>query len=274
MPTPSILLAPVRFADAIADRSVRSLLPTSLSSADLMRLAPELRRRAVFSARVTDATHLSTLDRLIGQIINPSDVPGEYMTEARAREMLRAHLDDTGWQPAEGEAGGLKDLRSEKRIRLQLDMGVGFARGYGQAVQANDPDVLAAFPGWRLLPSTAEHPREDSFWRSRWQHAGLPGPFGTDYVALKGDPGWARLSIFGTPYPPFAWGSQRQVEDVEREICEEYGLLAAGAPVPAIPMSEAKPMMAALPEPATGLLDAITAAFQGAQFVNGILTAL
>ena len=33
-------------------------------------------------------------------------------------------------------------------------------------------------------------------------------------------------------------------------------------------------MMAALPEPATGLLDAITAAFQGAQFVNGILTAL
>jgi hypothetical protein len=106
MPTPSILLAPVRFADAIADRSVRSLLPTSLSSADLMKLSPELRRRAVFSARVTDANHLSTLDRLIGQIINPSDVPGEYMTEARAREMLRAHLDDTGWQPAEGEAGG------------------------------------------------------------------------------------------------------------------------------------------------------------------------
>ena len=196
------------------------------------------------------------------------------MNEPRARELLRAHLDETGWQPAEGEAGGLKDLRSDKRIRLQLDMGVGFARGYGQAVQSNDPDVLDTFPGWRLLPSTAEHPREEAFWRDRWQSAGLPGPVSGDYVALKGDPGWTRLSIFGTPYPPFAWGSTRQVEDVERSICEEYGLLQPGDKPPAISLQEIRPQTAALPEPAPDLLSAILDAFSAAKFTNGILSAL
>ncbi|MEI8244014.1 MAG: hypothetical protein WCI17_12155 [bacterium] len=274
MPVPSILLAPVPFSEAIADRAVRSLLPTSLSSSDLMKLSPEIRRRAVFSARVTDATHLSTLDRLIGQIITPSGVPGEYMNEPRARELLRAHLDETGWQPAEGEAGRITDLRSTQRVRLQLNMGVGLANGYGQAVLSNDPDVLDSFPGWRFLPSFADDPRPDSYWLGRWQSAGLPGPFGSDYVALKGDPGWSRLSVFGTPYPPFAWNSMRQVEDVERSTCESYGLLQPGSTPPAIPLQDRRPLTASIPEPAPDLLSAILDAFSAAKFTNGILSAL
>ena len=272
MITPSILLAPVPFSEAIADRAVRSLLPTSLSSSELMQLSPEIRRRAVFSAKVADASHLSTLDRLISQIINPSDVPGAYMNEPRARELLRAHLADTGYQP--DAPGAITDLASTQRIRLQLNMGVGMANGYGQAVLSNDPDALDSFPGWRFLPSFADDPRPDSYWLNRWQAAGLPGPFGSDYVALKGDPGWSRLSVFGTPYPPFAWNSMRQVEDVERSTCESYGLLQPGDKPPAIPLQERRTLTASLPEPAPDLLSAILDSFSAAKFVNGILSAL
>jgi hypothetical protein len=272
MTTPSILLAPVTFAEAVSDRAVRSLLPTSLSSSEIMQLSPELRRRAVFSAKVADASHLSALDRLIGQIIAPTGEPGAYMNEPRARELLRAHLADTGYEP--DDPGAITDLASTQRIRLQLNMGVGMANGYGQAVLSNDPDVLDSFPGWRFLPSFADDPRPDSYWRSRWQAAGLPGPFGDDYVALKGDPGWSRLSVFGTPYPPFAWNSMRQVEDVERSTCESYGLLQPGATPPAIPLQDRRELSATIPAPAPDLLSAILDSFTGAKFVNGILSAL
>jgi hypothetical protein len=270
--TPAILLAPVPFSEAIADRSVRSLLPTSLSSSDLMQLSPEIRRRAVFSAKVTDASHLSTLDRLIGQIIAPAGEPGTYMNEPRARELLRAQLADAGYQPE--EPGRITDLASTQRIRLQLNMGVGLANGYGQAVLSNDPEVLDTFPGWRFLPSFADDPRPESYWLGRWQAAGLPGPFGTDYVALKGDPGWSRLSVFGTPYPPFAWNSMRQVEDVERSLCEEYGLLQPGSTPPAIPLQDRRELSASIPSPSPDILSAILDSFTAAKFTNGILTAL
>jgi hypothetical protein len=197
---------------------VRELLPTSLSSADLAKIDPLIRQHGVFSAKVSDARHLTVIDNVIGMILDPEHnpdgsprEPGQYMTEARARMLIRANLEQLGWQPAEGEEGGIKDLRSEQRIRMQLDYPVSWARNMGHAKLMNDPSVLDEFPGQRLLPSFAEEPRGDAWWSARWKAAGLPGPFGSDFVALRSDPGWARLSIFGYPYPPFAWGSKREV---------------------------------------------------------------
>lgn len=280
MPIPSILLDPVTFSEALADRDVRQLLPTSLSSRDIQELAPSIRNRAVFSARVDSARHLSVLDNITRMILDPERnpdgtprQPGQYMNETRARSLLRDHLEQLGYEPAPGTEGGIKDLRSERRIRLQLQMPIDFARNYGHASQMNDPAILDEFPGQRLLPSYANEPRPDAFWSKRWKAAGLPGPFGNDYVALKSDPGWSRLSIFGNPYPPFSWGSRREVEDVERSLCEEYGLIEPGEQAEPMPLDE-RPVMASIPEASPDLMDAILKQFPDAKFENGTLTQL
>lgn len=281
MPTPSILLAPTTFETALQDRDVRALLPTSLSSDEISKLAPVIRQHGVFSSKVTDARHLTVIDNVLGMILDPEHnpdgsarEPGQYMNEARARMLLRAHLEQIGYQPAEGEEGGIKDLRSEQRIRVQLDYPVSFARNFGHAKQMNDPAVLDEFPGVRLLPSYAEEPRGDAWWAARWKAAGLPGPFGSDCVALRSDPGWTRLSIFGYPYPPFAWGSKREVEDVDRETCEAYGLLKPGDTVAPVDLGEDNPLIANLPDGSPDLMQAILSQFPDATFVDGVLTQL
>ena len=282
MTLPSILLTPATFAEALRDRAVRELLPTALSAQDIMEIAPAIRRRAVFSARVENSRHLTLLDTLIRMILDPERNPdgtprrpGQYMNEARARMLLRAHLEQIGYQPATEDVGGIKDLRSEQRIRMQLDYPVSFARNFGHAKQMNDPDILNEFPGQRLLPSYADEPRGDAWWAARWRAAGLPGPFGSDFVALRSDPGWSRLSIFGYPYPPFAWGSKREVEDVEREVCEAYSLIRPGENAQPMPLNEDAPLTASLPPDASpDLMRAILAQFPDATFQDGILTQL
>jgi hypothetical protein len=270
-----MLLQPTPFAAALADRSLRDLLPTTLSSADLATLPAEIRSRSLFSARVPYARHLSTLDRLIGQILDPSasSGPGDYMNEALARKLLRESLDDLGYAPDPAEAGGLKDLRSESRIRLQVKMGVDMARSHGQWTLTQDPDVLNEFPAWRFLPSLAAKPRGDSFWRARWSQAGLPQPQGK-LVALKTDPGWRALSAFGLPYPPFDYGSTRDVEEVDRAEAEALGLIASDTRLQGQRTAFDEGLQAQLPEPSPPLLEAILRAMPGARFVDGVLTAL
>ncbi len=281
MSIPSILLDPVTFETALQDRSLRGHLPTSLSSDELMALDPLIRKRGVFSARVEDARHLTVLDNIIGMMLDPEHnpdgtprEPGQYMTEARARMLLRANLEQLGWTPAEGTEGGIKDLRSEARIRVQLDYPVSFARNFGHSKQMNDPAILDEFPGQRLLPSYAEEPRGDGWWSERWKAAGLPGPFGSDFVALRSDPGWARLSIFGYPYPPFAWGSKREVEDVDRETCEAYGIISPNEHAAPMDLGENNPLVASLPDGSPDLMAAILAQFPEASFEGGVLTQL
>ena len=281
MPTPNILLSPITFTDALHDRAVRALLPNSLNSNQLMELDPAIRNRAAFSAKVDSTRHLTVLDNISSMIIDPEHnpdgsqrQPGQYMNEARARALLRAHLEQLGYEPAPGDEGTIKDLRSTRRIRLQIEMPVSFARNYGHAAQMNDPAILDEFPGQRLLPSYANEPRPDTFWSRRWKAAGLPGPFGSDYVALKSDPGWMRLGIFGNPYPPFYWGSRREVEAVERNLCEEYGLIQPAETPEPMPLPE-RPIQSTIPEAASEtLMQAILAKFPDATFKDGVLTQL
>jgi hypothetical protein len=281
MPALSILSEPTTFAEALQDRALRNLLPTSLSAQELMDLDPLIRKRAVFSARVESARHLTVLDNIIAMVLDPEHnpdgsprQPGQYITEARARLLLRAHLEQLGYQPAEGEEGTIKDLRSESRIRMQLDYPVSFARNFGHAVQMNDPAVLSQFPGQRLLPSYADEPRGDGWWAARWKAAGLPGPFRSDFVALRSDPGWAKLSIFGYAYPPFAWGSKREVEDVDRETCEAYGLIQPGETPAPMDLGANNPLVASLPDGSPDLAAAILAQFPEADIRDGVLTQL
>ena len=68
-----------------------------------------------------------------------------------------------------------------------------------------------------------KNPRGD--WPKRWQKAGGKIFPGGRMIALKDDPVWVKLSVFGNPFPPFDWGSGMGLEDIGRKEAIKLGLI-------------------------------------------------
>ena len=108
---------------------------------------------------------------------------------------------------------------------MQTAQAAGFARNKLDTSEG----ALALYPAYRLGESSANDPRPLIFWQRRWHEAGTTvgwaGAMQTEFVALKTSPIWAALSTFGTPWPPFDWGSTRELEEVDREEAIALGLI-------------------------------------------------
>jgi len=119
--------------------------------------------------------------------------------------------------------GGLTDVQSSARLGLIYDMQIKQARNYVNWKTDQNPYILDAFPAQELLRVEERVNKRD--WRSRWIAAG--GKIYNGFMlALKNDPIWVNISAFGTPWPPFDWGSGMGVRDVSRRSALELGLLA------------------------------------------------
>ena len=217
------------FGDALASRRVRSVLATDLSTAQLQRIAPELRERAMFSARVQLTEFLQQAADGVSQIaagVNPA--PGEYMDMPTLRLQLKQVLQGLNYEPDAKDAGTIKDLRTDRRLNLVIDTNVKQAQGYGQFIQGQSVAVLDEFPCQELY--RLEHRREQRDWKARWRAAG-----GRLYegrmIARKDSPIWIEINRFGVPYPPFDFGSGMDVMDVPREEAEHLGVIDPGATI-------------------------------------------
>lgn len=155
------------------------------------------------------------------------------------------------------KAHGLEGIMDSSRIDFALTTARDVAAGAGTfAKEALDPDVVEAYPGWELLrvydrdvprgfrrgPKGTLIPVPQDDWESRWQAAGgelIDGRM----VALKSDGIWQRLGdgvggyddTLGNPFPPFAFNSGYDVDNLDRGQCIDLGLLKEdeAAPVPA-----------------------------------------
>jgi hypothetical protein len=102
-------------------------------------------------------------------------------------------------------------------------------------VDAQSDAVVRAFPAWRLSRfGDRKDPRD---WQARWAAAfnecGGKGcaPSG-EMVARKDSPIWEKIGAgagghkdtLGNPYPPFAFNSGMDWEDVDAEECEALGI--------------------------------------------------
>lgn len=213
-----IFTAPMPFTEALQSRQVRSILRTTGKTADLAQLEPAVRERAIFSATVTSAELLDTVDREVSQIL------AGKTDQATVRLGLKQVLDKIGYTSDPEKAGTLEDLRSDRRLNLIIETNVEMARGYGQWVQGQQPDVLDEWPAQELVRvRQALQPRD---WAQRWTEAGGQF-FAGRMVALKNDPIWRAISRFGLPYPPFDFGSGMDVRDIDRDEAEALGLLDA-----------------------------------------------
>ncbi len=221
-----IFTAPMPFIEAQQSAEVRSILPTTGKTAQLQQLDGDIRRRALFSATVTNVTHLQKIEDLRDGILS-----GRLGLD-EARLQIKSLLAEQGYEPDPEERGGLRDLSSTARINLQLETNVDVARGAGWFAQGQDPVVLDAFPAQELVRFFGpDDPSRERDWAARWAICG--GTFyGGRMIALKTDPIWRKLgdpALFpdglGNEFPPFAFHSGMDVVDISRDEAESLGLL-------------------------------------------------
>jgi len=247
--------APIPFAEAIRYAASKQLLPTSLTSAELRTLGRELRRRSIFSARVTDGEFLHLFDDLVEEIVGgPGDedftarMAGErplLMSIPDAKARLADYLEDVGYEPQPGDEGTLKDLRSNARRQLIVETNVLDTLGYGRWAAGQNTATLSQFPAQELVRMRfSKVPRD---WQERWdaarEAAGMDGCTGADsgrLVALKNHPIWQELGdgaggftdTLGNPWPPFAFNSGMGVLDVNKADAIQLGIFEADSEPP------------------------------------------
>ena len=215
---------PVDFSEAINARKVKAILPTSLSSEQLAEIEPQILERSLFSARTTSAEYLQSVGDQLDEILS------DKTDFATARLELKKRLGELGYAPEAGKEDTIKDLSSDKRLNLVLKTNTNMARGYGQWMQANDPDVLDQFPAQELYRLEARKVPRD--WIDRWMEAGGQLYDGR-MIAPVNDPIWTAISTFGEPYPPFDYGSGMWTRLIGREESVDLGVVTDGQMIPA-----------------------------------------
>lgn len=230
MPNLSVSLA--SDPKAVSRFEGRRAAPSTRTSAEWERVAPALREKCFFSARVNDAEVLGKMRELIGKAVDSSKRnPNEALvSQDKFISEMKSFLRSRGYT-----MGGSKltDITSRRRLGLIYDMNVQEAREYARYVRGQDADALDMYPAQEFVRVESRRvPRTD--WPMRWRAAG--GKIrGRRMVALKSDPVWTNLSRFGRPYPPFDYGSGMGVEDIDREEAVELGLLPDDEPADEIP---------------------------------------
>lgn len=241
-------------ANALAVEKQRAKTPvgSTLNSAEWADVPLALRERAQFSSEVEKLRFLQRIQDRTQQALELMRRPGEgadggpgaYQTREKFVAELMKIAREEGLDPrnigAPGRLGTLKDPSSERRLKLIYNQQMESAQEYAKWRAEQDPDVMAAYPAQEFIRVRAvKTPRHN--WPQRWSDAatrcGWQGvsreAFKTGrMVALKNSPVWSNLSRFGTPYPPFDYGSGRGLRDIPRKEAESLHLIKAGDPPP------------------------------------------
>lgn len=219
------------FKQAVTASQQRVLLPTTMRTREAEQLVADghaaVLERARFSAGVRKVEHLAVIDDGINDlVVGTTDLATQRL---RVKQFLRS----TGEHVGEPGSGGLTDLGSDRRINLQLQIGVQQAQGYGWWKQGQQEDLLYAFPAREFIRvEDRKVPRGD--WPERWNAAraatttdGATDSASGEMVALVNHPIWSTppLSRFGTPHEPFDYGSGMGTEDVDRARTIALGLM-------------------------------------------------
>ena len=241
-------------------------LPTSLDSAGIReRWAADIRRRALFSARMASESYLKDLRRVLVAYAEGN------INAAEARERLRFKLQALG---LDGGTHALTDPGSLRRLNLILQTQRKMAASVAR-LQARDPDELEDWPAWRLERYGSRHvPRDDrsARWQAAGQSVGWQGAHRRQLVALKTSPIWQALGdgaggfkdTLGNPYPPFAYGSGMDWTDVDAEEAKRLGLEPDGS-LPHVTLSPSDQEVARSVG-RSGVLDRLTIANSRAPF--------
>lgn len=195
----------------------KALVASKLDSKEWNQVQAAFRNRAFFSSQVAQANIIQAMRGRVAEYAER----GVDISEAR--KLMRADLDRAHYQPDPGKEGTIKDLYSKARLDVILKHNLRQARGMIQRARGMSPGAFAAFPA-QEFKRTHKRQTERKDWPERWHKAGGK-VYGGRMIALKTDPVWERLSVFGNPFPPFDWGSGMGVIGVDRKTAIELGLV-------------------------------------------------
>ena len=121
MPSLNISLAPDRAA--VEKFGARKATPSSMTSAQWARIAPAIREKCFFSARVNDAETLGKMRELIGKAVdtakrNPNEA---LVSQEKFISEMKSYLRGRGYA-----VGGLQDSREVANPRRRVSFGGGF----------------------------------------------------------------------------------------------------------------------------------------------------
>lgn len=238
-----ILTEPMPYAEAVAAIQRRAPVGSVLNSEEWSDVPLAIRDRAFFSAQQTNLNFLGRAKAGVAALVDGKT------DRATQRLELRKLAESLGLAPAGGDgAGTVQDLGSDARLNLILDTNLRQAQGYGNFVEGNQPTVLEQWPAQELIDTNPGATEGRRNWPARWLAAG-----GTFYngrmIALKKDlTFWSRLSRFGTPFPPFDYGSYWDVQDVDRETAVDAGLMNASDEVASATADFNATLQASLPK--------------------------
>lgn len=225
--------------DAVKKVADKTPVASALRSDEWKRVPLALRERAQFSSRVESIRLLSDIQsKILARVSHEREMLAtgneRYVSRDSFIRDIRQSAIEQGLDTGKGNV--LTNIAAPRRIAMIYDMQNAQAAGYARWKLDNDPDALAILPAWRLGESRAKNPRQD--WIDRWTAAGSAvgwqGAAREQMVALKTSPIWRVLSRFGTPWPPFDFGSTRELEDVWRDEAERLGLIQPDERIPAL----------------------------------------
>lgn len=211
----------------------KTILPTGLSSEEIRVQVPaEIRRRSFFSARTAEAEYLVKARQVC------ADVAAGKIGQSEARFRLEGFLDSVGYHDETGRwpgrEGAITDIGSIARLDLIIDTQRDMAHS-AAILKAQTPDLVAAYPAWRLIrDGQRDEPRD---WNARWAAAfaecgGEGCARNGEFVARKDSPIWEKIGAgaggykdtLGNAFPPFAFNSGMGWDDVDADECERLGI--------------------------------------------------
>lgn len=238
---------PASINDAVRRLASLDLLPTSMNSAGIQQLSRDVRAASLFSARTTHLGYLAKIEDVAKRMAS-----GE-INIATGRALLQDELDAIGYTPAAGfpqpstlnpqpgeaippaDPGSLRDLSSDKRLKLELETQTRRAANFAYQRSGMEPDARHEFPAWEFVRIYERDVPRDEMpggldWFTRFVMAGGRLVQGR-MVALKDDDVWSELgssTLFqdgmDSDVPPYAFNSGMGWDEVSREECIELGL--------------------------------------------------
>ena len=209
---------------------------TALSARDIeVHIPAAIRQQSFFSARTVYAHHLDQAQQDIAELLEGR------MGANEIRNRMQDRLEKLGYAPDDKDKGGLRDLSSDARTNLIIDMQEQRARGYAVWRSQQNEAVLKVWPANEMYRALARKVPRD--WKTRWNAARAAlgeasttatyaltqdGPF----AALKNDPIWRACSRFGAPWPPFDYQSGMRLKQLKASAARAMGVLKPGAEGP------------------------------------------
>lgn len=213
----------------------KALVASSIPSSEWEKIRADFRNRAFFSAQVESVRFLHDVRKTAhAAVARLERADGAVFSEADAIERIRSSARSLARELKNVGSGGILDPSSFQRAKLVLETQASLAAGYVRHLADTQPGALAAFPAKELFRPAYSKPQTPRNWLARWLQAGGKLHAGR-MAALVTDPVWAKISRFGSPYPPFDFNSGMETRAIPRDESVRLGIIAQDAPPPQPP---------------------------------------